>query len=490
MTEPARQLTVNACDLEALAPEIAEPLRLAGRQARWRAGDLSYLLHAGQRMLREHWRANTSRRFVGNIGRGWGKSRWALIECVETCLRIEHGQVRYAAPEQKMVETIIAPHMQAILAECPADLRPEWKEQKGFWLFKNGAKLFVAGANAGGADRLRGVSTDLAVIDEARDVDCLDYLVKSVLTPRLTEAAKLLIISTPPEMPDHALVHYIAEAQTRSAYMHAPTSDAPHITPARMTEFLEDYTGPDDPAFRREFMAEIIVDPTRAVLPELSALEAAVTAKYARPEHILPHVIGDLGYEDMTVIAFGFYDFVEDTAVVEAELVLQRTRSDLIDAEVTRIARELWPDVPVHRRKIDAPPIVRADLGRAHVRAEGDPEAWQAVRNDDLRAAANSARVQIQRGRVRIAPTCTTILAHAKYARWNRQRTGLARPDDGNGHYDGCAALLYFLRDLDRHTNPCPAPMLRPIDQTFRAHRMRNKENDKLAAMFRPKRSA
>jgi hypothetical protein len=466
-----------------MTPAAADVLT-ATAHALWRVGALGYLLHDGQLELRKRWREASARRFVGNIGRGWGKSYWALVECVETCTRIPNAQVRYAAPEQKMVETIIAPHMREILADCPEDLRPEWKEQKGHWLFPNGSKLFVAGANAGGADRLRGVSTHLAVVDEARDIDCLDYLVKSVITPRLTEHAKLLIISTPPEMPDHALVRYIADAQAAGAYMHAPTSDAPHITPERMAEYEADYAGPDDPAFRREFMAEIIVDPTRAVLPELSAFEVAVTAPHTRPEHFLPHVIGDLGYEDLTVIAFGYYDFVADVSVIERELVLRRTRSDLIDAAVTEIARELWGDRPIHRRKIDASPIVRADMGRAHVREEGDPETWQATRNDDLRAAANSARVQVQRGRVRISSECSTILAHGKYARWNRQRTGLERPSEAEHHYDGCAALLYFLRDLDRHTNPTPAPELRSVDRVFRAHRMPDR-NAELRNAFR-----
>jgi hypothetical protein len=470
---------------DAIATHGRDAMRTPARHHCWRVGDLSYLLHEGQLVLREAWHASTARRYVGNIGRGWGKSYWALVECVELCTRTPNAQVRYAAPEQKMVETIIAPHMRTILEGCPPALRPVWKEQKGFWDFPNGAKLFVAGANAGGADRLRGVSTHLAVIDEARDIDCLDYLVKNVLTPRLTADAKLLIISTPPEMPDHALVGYIAEAQVRGAYTHAPTSDAPHITPERMAEFLEDYAGPDDPAFRREFCAEIIVDPTRAVLPELSALETMVTSHHERPAYLLPHVVGDLGYEDLTVIAFGYYDFQADMAVVERELVLQRTRSDLIDAEVTRIATDLWPKRDIHRRRIDAPPIVRADMGRVHVRSDDSAEPWQATRNDDLRAAANAARVQIQRGRVRIAPECQTILAHAKYARWNRQRTGLERPAEADHHYDGCAALLYFLRELDRHSNPWPklAPGVHDDTHHIPEH-LKRSEASKLRAIF------
>lgn len=456
----------------------------SARHALWRAGDLSYLLHEGQMLLRHRWRSSSSRRYVGNIGRGWGKSFWGCLESVECAIRTPNAQVRYAAPEAKQVETIIAPHMRQILEHGPPDLRPAYNAQRGTWTFPNGSVIFVAGANAGGADRLRGVSTDLAIIDEARDIDCLDYLVKSVLTPRITERGRILIISTPPEVPDHALVRYITEAQARGAYMHAPTSEAPHVSEARMAEFLADYTGPDDPAFRREFLAEIIVDPARVVLPELSEHEATTVREHPRPSHFLPTIVGDLGYEDWTVIAFGYYDFAADLDVIEHELVLSRTRSDLIDAEATRIAGELWGSLPVHARRIDAQPIVRADMGRAHARAEDEPEVWQATRNDDMRAAANAMRVRISRGRLRIHPRCTTIIAHGKYARWNRARTGLERPSEAEHHYDGCAALLYFGRELDRLTNPFPVPEPTTIDR-FRAHRLEQTEAQKLRGIFR-----
>jgi hypothetical protein len=456
----------------------------ASRHALWRAGDLSYLLHAGQRLLRATWRSSTWRRFVANIGRGWGKSWWLCVEATECAIKKKKALVRYAAPEAKQVATIITPIMQQIADHAPPDMRPVWHPGDGVWKFPNGSLIYVAGANAGGADRLRGVSTDLAPIDEARDIDCLDYLVKSVLTPRLTATGRILIASTPPEMPDHPLVHYIAEAQTRGAYMHAPTSAAPHITPERMAEFLADYTGPSDPAFRREFGAEIIADPTRAVLPELSEHEAMVTQPHQRPEYYLPTIIGDLGYEDLTVIGFGYYDFEADIAVIEDELVMRRTRSDLIDAACETKARELWDKRKVHTRKIDAPPIVRADMAGEHVR-DDSTEYWSATRTDDLRAAANAARVQITRGRVRIHPRCATILAHGKYARWNRQRTGLERPSEAEHHYDGCAALLYFLRDVDRYTNPTPVlpPDVHP-DTHYIAPGLKNREREQLEKLF------
>ncbi len=441
-----------------------EQWQTAHRHALWRVGDIDYLLHPGQLRLRAQWRSSTWRRFVANVARGWGKSWWCCVEAVECAIGGPKRQVRYAAPEAKQVETIITPIMQEILRDCPDDMRPEWKVQSGTWVFPNKSKIFVAGANAGGADRLRGVSTDLAVIDEARDVDELDYLVKSVLTPRLTNAGRILIASTPPEMPDHALVTYIAEAQARGAYMHATIHDAPHVSAERIAEFLADYTGPSDPAWRREFLAEIIVDPARAVLPELSEHERVVTQPHERPRYFLPHIVGDLGYEDWTVLAFGYFDFEEDIDVIEDELVLQRTRSDVIDSEAALKAEALWPGKDVHRRKIDAPPIVRADMAREHVRGEDDSEYWSATRTDDLRAAANKMRIRVTRGRVRIHPRCKTILAHGKHARWNRGRTGLERPTEADHHYAGCAALLYFLRDLDRTTNPYPllAPGVKP----------------------------
>jgi hypothetical protein len=94
-------------------------------------------------------------------------------------------------------------------------------------------------------------------------------------------------------------------------------------------------------------------------------------------------------------------------------------------------------------------------------------------------------RVRLARHRVRIHPRCSVIIAHARYAAWNRARTGLERPASADHHYDGCAALLYFGRELDRTTNPYPAREPTMLD-SYRAHRLpQNERAETLRGLFR-----
>jgi hypothetical protein len=483
----------------------------AARHAMWRAGDLRYLLHAGQQRALASMLDSEARRFVVCTGRRWGKSRLMCVLAALVCaLRIRWragleppewvgermrrvvmrttrpARVVYAAPTAGMVAEFVEPHMLYLAAHAPEEMRPEQDSFAGRWVFPGGDTIVMRGCeDRKKADRLRGSEADAGIADEGGFIPILDYVVRSVIGPQLWETRGPLVLpSTPPESPDHAFVSFLREAEAVGASYRARTADAPHITPAMLAEAIEDAGGADTVAWRREGEAEIIVDPERTVLPELSEREGEVVGEHPRPEHYLPHIVGDLGYEDWTVLAFGYYDFAADVDVIEAEIAAHRTRSDLIDEQAEAMARELWGEVPVYRRRIDAPPIVRADMSRRHVRDEDEADAWQRTRTDDLRAAANAMRIRLSRGRVRIHPRCSTIIAHAKYATWNRARSGLERPADATHHYDGAAALLYFGRELDRATNPVPARDPVIIDRYREHRRPREQQAEALRSLF------
>jgi hypothetical protein len=386
------------------------------------------------------------------------------------------ARVVYAAPTAGMVAEFIEPHMLWLQAHAPPELRPEHDGLHGRWIFPGGDVIVIRGCeDRKKADRLRGSEADLGIADEGGYIPILDYVAKSVIGPQLWETrGRMLLPSTPPESPDHPFVAFLAEAEEHRASFRARTADAPHITPRMLAEAIEDAGGETSVDWLREGEAQIVVDPERTVLPELSELEALVVREVERPPYFLAHAIGDAGFEDCDVIALGYYDFKSDLDVIEDEVVMQHARSDTLDAAVAIKERALW-GVPgagppkVHRRRIDAQPKVRADMSREEWQAVDEEDAvrrWQPVSRDggpgmgSMRAAANAARVRIARGRVAIRPRCTTILAHAKHARWDSTRNKFVRVYDGQGrtlhHYDGAAALIYFLRDLDRAKNPYP----------------------------------
>lgn len=471
---------------------------VTARHALWWQGDLRYLLHDGQERALDAFLGADARRFVLCTGRRWGKSRMMCVLATTVCLlRILHrrgapmppwvppwmrrtierttgpARVVYAAPTAGMVSEFIAPHMRLLASHAPPALRPQ--ETLGEWVWHDGDRIVIRGCeDRKKADRLRGSEADLGIIDEGGFIPILDYVAKSVVGPQLWETrGRMLLPSTPPESPDHPFVAFLAEAEEAGAAFRARTADAPHITAEMLREAIEDAGGIQSVDWQREGEARIVVDPERTVLPELTEHEALVVREVERPEHALLHVIGDAGFEDCDVIALGYYDFRQDLDVVEDEVVLHHARSDTLDAAVAAKERALWSRggrAPrVHRRRIDAQPKVRADMSREEWQADDADDAvrhWHSVARDggphagSMRAAANAARVRIARGRVVVHPRCATILAHAKHARWDRHRASFERVYDGQGrplhHYDGCAALVYFLRNLDRATNPYP----------------------------------
>lgn len=501
---------------EARAELGDEPAQLAGRHSLWRSGDLSY--HCSQIQKRARGLVYRARRPVILTNRRYGKSRTMAVIADEYALRYPGVWVPYAAGTKVQVERFVMPHLRLLASHAPPDLAPE--EVEGEWRFpplqwydsegrpvdsyadggvevqryfgrkideqiRSSVIVPVGCENRKYADRLRGPGTLVGIVDEAGQNPVLEYVVGDILGPMLWEARSkwgprchkvLPVTGTPPEEPDHPYARMVAEAEARSELHRATIYECDHLDARDIAEAIEDAGGESTPRWRREGLAIIEPDPEWTVLPEFTHHAELTVSEHERPAYYLPHVIGDAGFEDLGVLALGYYDFRADVDVIEDEIVTQRTRSDLLDAEVARKERALWgspvgPPPKVHRRRIDAQPQVRADMSREEWQAIDEADAvrhWQGVgkpagraAGGSMKAGANSARVRIARGRVRVHPRCATIIAHARAARWDTQRDSFERVRDERGrvlhHYDGAAALIYFLRDLDRKTNPFPA---------------------------------
>lgn len=446
-----------------------KPSRRAVVHAFWRDADLEYLLHAGQVAVLVAFAACASRRFVVECARRWGKSWFACVLAITFALQRPGAQIRYAAPTQRMVRKIITPLMREILEDCPEDMRPTWNSQEGVWRFPNGSEIHVAGCDNGGADALRGTSTDLAIVDEAGFVDDLEYLVQSVLLPQLlTVDGRMVLISTPSVSPDHAWTSYCEEAEGTDAYYHATIYDAPHITAEQREEFFREAGGESSVAARRELLAERVVDETRAVVPEFAAAEKTIVREHQRPEHFYAWVAGDIGFVDLAVFLFAYVDFRAGLLVVEDELAMQRAKSTDINVAVARKERALWGERRPRLRVIDAAAITVADMdervdvesGERARKGDDGPHVhdmrWQLAQKDDADAALNALRVFLPR--LVIHPRCTTLRAHLRGAIWNKQRTSYERVERGGvrHHFDGVDAAKYLVRHADMRANPWP----------------------------------
>jgi hypothetical protein len=111
----------------------------------------------------------------------------------------------------------------------------------------------------------------------------------------------------------------------------------------------------------------------------------------------------------------------------------------------------LWGDKKVYRRVADNNnPLLLQDLASLH------GISFAATTKDNLDAMVNELRLYVGAGRVIIHPRCKHLIGCLKFGVWEETRRQFAR-SASFGHFDGLAALIYLVRNLDAVTNPIPA---------------------------------
>lgn len=429
---------------------MTQPDRAAIVEELWRRGSLRYLLHSDQRAVRDQYLAAAGRVFVLCCSRRWGKSRLCCALAIEVSLGVQRAHVKYAAPTMKMAREIVVPHMEELLLECPPEQRPSFNRSELTWTFPNGSRILLAGCDNGNAERLRGTSMDLGIVDEAGFIDSLRYVVHSILLPQLiTTNGRIFMPSTPAKSPAHDFTAYCLEAESQDRYAHRTIYDAPHIPAHVIEEFKVECGGEESSDWRREYLAEVVVDEDSAVLPEFTRRVDSIVQDVPTPLYRECITSIDCGFHDLTVALFGYYDFRNARLVVEDERVYQHANSGVIAPGVLDAERALWGDKEPSVRVVDADAIVRADLAALH------GLDCRLPRKDDKHAAVNALRLALSQGHVVVSPRCKTLIAHCKGAIWNRQRTSFER-SGAFGHFDGVDALVYMWRHTDKATNPYP----------------------------------
>jgi hypothetical protein len=416
----------------------------------WELGDLSYLLHEGQDYIRTKYHETEGRRFVVNCSRRYGKSYLACVLALEHALKHANSQIRIAAPTAKMVRSIIEPHMRNILLDAPRTVKPKHLKNMGNWTFPNGSQIHVAGCDAGNAERHRGTEMHLGIIEEAGFVDDLEYVCQDIFLPQtITTDGRIVMLSTPPRTPAHPFAMYCAQAEARGNYVHRTIFDAPHINDRQREEYCAESGGKHSTTWRREYMAEFVVDETRAIVPEFSENEKHIVGTVERPDHFETYTAADLGFKDLTFVVFAYYHFPNDMMVIEDELVLERSNSGVIAGQIKEKERALYGDQEPAMRVIDADRIVLSDLSSIH------KMRLTPARRDDRDAAINALRLAVTGKKILIHPRCTALRAHLRHGVWNKARTSFERSGEF-GHFDGVAAACYLLRHALRGKNPFP----------------------------------
>lgn len=435
--------------------------------AMWRRGILKHRCHSVQKeMYDTFYSSKENSTLVWLLARQSGKSFLLAILALEQALRNPNGIVKVLTDTKVHMENIFIPIMNEILLECPEDMKPEYSKQKFTYTFSNGAQIQLAGSDGGNYERLRGQKAVLCLVDEAGFCDSLSEVIKSVLIPTTTHTGgRIVLASTPPTDYDHDFIRSIEEAQLRGYLTKKTIYDNPLLTKEQVSRIEEEMGGANSDQFRREYKCELIKDASRSVIPEASEeLIKEITKDVERPKYYDSYVSMDLGWNDLTVVLFGYYDFKNDVVVIEDELVTQgrdkdfsikKLTKDIMDKEKSLWTNPLTHELkPPYRRVSDINPIVTNEISIN----SGYELNFHNPQKDDKQAAINTLRAMIGAKKILINPRCTVLPRHlinVKYHSEKNKKEFARSPDDG--HYDAVDALIYFIRSIIYTKNPYPA---------------------------------
>lgn len=448
----------------------------------WRLGELSWKLDSCQKQLYDKFKTSKYRKVVWNCSRRLGKSFSLLVIALEYALQNPNTQIKYAVFTALQGQKIILPTIRAILEDCPEDLKPNYVKNEKCFYFKNNSVIQIEGTDEGNAEKLRGTASHLSILDEAGFMDDLDYVINDILLPQaLTTNGRLLIASTPSKSPAHPFTNLVSEAQRYDSYIKKTIIDAvedikndpPHLKNRLNPEIIEELKiasgGENSSTWQREYLCNIIIDSSRAVIPEFNeAVEREIVKEWPRPVKYDAYTSLDLGFVDYTAALFAYLDFKNNKLVIEDELWMnghEVTTKHLAES-VKLKEKELWTDSkteleqPVYLRVSDDDLLTLNDLYRQH------GLTFIPTKKDNKESAINDVRMRIGALEIIINPRCKNLIYQLKTGTWAKNRKTFDRSPDA-GHYDLLDALIYLVRNVQWQKNPYPIAGANPAYDVF-----------------------
>lgn len=423
------------------------------RNVLWSRGILSWKFHSGQELIDKCFNNVQSKLCVVNCARRLGKTYWAVTKAIETAIQKDNARIVIASAFQTDVEEFIVPIFKDVLSDCPSEVAPKFNSTKKKYQFNNGSEIQIVGLdknpNAG-----RGKYCDLYIFEEAGFISekNLEYIYSSVVMPMTMyrDNAKIIMISTPPKSPSHPFKEFVEKAKQENAYIKLDVHQNPRVTPEIIEEYRKECLTETD--WQREYLCEFVTDSHSAIIPEWSDSYIHESNRDEFYKYYHKYVAMDLGVKDYTALIFGYYDFKNATLVIEDELLMngpEMTTEKLKDAIVQKES-EVFQSHKIYRRISDNNNLLLIqDLATLHGIHFG------ATNKETLDAMVNELRIWVSKGRVKVNPKCKHLIGCLKYGVWNDKRTEFARSTTYK-HFDGLAALIYLIRNIDQTTNPVP----------------------------------
>lgn len=452
-----------------------DPQRQSAVRQAWLAGELSYKISPAQRQVYDAirtWESSRSRQgrtYVLDIGRRFGKSSIMVLMAFEDALRHPGWRIPYYGPTHKDLMKFITEHLTKLIADCPPEMRPVWRQVDTTYYFTNGSQVEFIGIdrNPNGA---RGGAFDKCFMDEAAFYDNLETIIQSVLVPQMLGRpwARLIAGSTPPESPAHYWSQAVLpKAQREHASITRTFDDTDIYTPAEMDEFIAEMGGRKAVRCRRELYAEHVTDETLAIIPEFREVEKEVVLERSPPYWRDCYVSLDPGWADHTAVLFGYWDFERGILYVEDEISAPRLNSSAIAELIKTKETALWGGKMCrdrstrqnayyegrpqpYKRVSDRDPRLLHDLVMDH------GLYFEQTQKDHLDQQINSLRNAVASKKIEIHPRCKVLVAQLKNGVWKNEARKVFAHIGDMGHFDTIAALVYLWRNVHKRRNPAP----------------------------------
>lgn len=459
----------------------------------WRRGVLDWKLRPHQRPIYDHLarggtelRDTPATKTLLNISRQTGKSYTCIIYAIEHCLKNKSAHVQFLAGTGKQMRTILLPALKAIIEDCPEDMQPIPSSADGTWTFPTtGSIIRFDGCDNDNAESLRGRSTTLVIFDEAAFIEDLEYVVKDIIQPQfIVTKGRMIIISTPPETPDHYFKNLCEEAALENALLTMDVYQNGFATPEDIVKWMAECGGENSTSWKREYLCMFVVDEARSVFPECKDEKMRSIVAAVPPCGLNHCVVGmDVGFKDATAVLFGYYDFRTARLMIQKELHIRgkEVRTDTLAQSIKMVEASIWGRPPAFRVS-DVELILLNDLQSIH------KLDFRPASKDIKEAMVNEARLWISANRLVVDTQCVHLISEMQNAIWNKQRTSFDR--NSEGHYDCIDALIYIIRTLPSVVplNPYPKTMLEPSTHWFNQPQQREIDEDalELSKLWRP----
>lgn len=459
-----------------------DPLFWATFQELWHRGRAhEYVLDSGQ----QAWcsRREAADGFsVWMIARQRGKSFAALFDDIMFAERTPGAICRYLGQTGDSAHAILGPTLDQIMALCPLPKseRP-WPYSKNDSLggsselrWANGATYVWSGTDNDTFRRQRGPRSHRITFDEAGFYAKLSEVEDALLPSLQTTGGSPLYLSTPSVSPGHPFVERYEAAAAVGRSELETIYENPRLTPADVEKIIERESalhGQSREKFlkstywRREYLAEVVLDTELAVVPEFPEVRDAIVIERERPAFYDLDIACDPGTDDFTGVLFAVTDFRRGKLIVEHELMFKKGNTATISAGIFEVLQRHYGAIlamegSLLRLQSNSPKphsfvidddknVICSDLWNYH-RISAQP-----ARKDDSEAAINVMRVEIGARNIEINPRCVHLIRQLGTAVRVKPGGDMAR-SRLDGHYDLVATLKYLIRHWDKRRNPFP----------------------------------